>query len=573
MKIHFQALKIPPGRPANARMSVPKPTKHHKKIESMKIEQLKNTLLPATLLLAATGGLASCSDDWSEHYEQGTVSGSQPLSALLEGHAELSAFAGMVRQAGYGDLLSSPQTLTVFAPVNDALADIDTDDALAVRQTVENHIGRFSYPLSAASAQTKVRMLNGKRLDFAPASGGYALDGAPLAPGSELASNGLLHTLTRHAVYRPNFYEYVTAAGNCSRLRAFLDSYQKRLFDPEQSVEIDVDASGRPVYDSVFVNYNVLLQDERLGLADIQNEDSVYTMLIPDDNAWQAAYDRLHPAFKVTSGDYTPAEMDSIQDVQTQQAIVANLFVRGKVDPLAADSVVTTTGSVMKNLTELFANAVPVEMSNGTGYVVSALNYDNLATWSKPVGVEAEESDNYSFTLSTTSVYPRIVAADNAVQGISGNSYLEVTPVRTTAAPAVEFKLPEVLGGEDDGVAYNIYVVMVPGLVDGEESASDSTQMQFTLYYTAGGSRKQLARSATLETSGRELVRLEAFSGFRFPESDHYDRLREIGSNYAEPVYAKFSLSATTTSKSSDKTHTRNFRIDRIILEPVKIDN
>ncbi len=541
----------------------------------MKIEQLKNTFLPAALLLAAaSGSLASCSNEWEEHYEQGTVSGSRPLGELLQSNAELSTFADMVKRSGYDGLLSSSQTLTVFAPVNGALTDIDLTDPLAVRQTVENHIGRFSYPLSAASAETKVRMLNGKRLAFAPAADGYALDDAPLGATGDLASNGLLYTLTRHVAYRPNFYEYVTASANCSKLRAFLESYQERLFEPEQSVEIDVDASGRPVYDSVFVNYNTLLQDERLGLADIQNEDSLYTMLIPDDAAWQAAYDRLHPAFKVTSGDYTPAEMDSIQDVQTKLAIVGNLFVRGQVDPLAADSVVTTTGSVMKNLSELYGAATPVEMSNGLAYVVSALNYDNTATWSKPVSVEAEESDNYTFTTTTTSVYPRIVAGGNAVQGISGNSYLEVTPVRTTATPAVEFKLPEVLGGEDNGVAYNIYVVMVPGLVDGEEAASDSTQMQFTLYYYANGAaRKQLAKSATLETSGTQVVRLEAFSGFRFPESDHYDMLREIDRNYAEPEYGKFTLSATTTVKSSSKTHTRNFRIDRIILDPVKIDN
>lgn len=523
------------------------------------------------IFTTVSGSMMSCSDDWDSHYEGGIMSSSQSLLEVLQQKENLSTFAQMVKRSGYESLLASSQTFTVWAPMNEALSDIDLNDELAVRQTVENHVGRFSYPLSAASETTKVRMLNGKRLAFSSGMDGLTLDGALLVGSTDLANNGLLHTLKEHVLYRPNFYEYIAAQPNCSKLYNFLSTYQQRLFDVEHSIELDVDNMGRPVYDSVFVNYNVLLQDERLGLGDIQNEDSVYTMLIPDDEAWMAAYQLIYPAFKVNDGQLSQEQLDSIQDVQTQLAILENLFIRGQVDPSSADSVITTTGSVMKNVHDLFGNTVKVEMSNGTGYVCNRLNYDNTQTWSKPIVIEAEVSDNYEFQLNTTSVYPRLVAADNPVQGISGNSYLEVTPVRTTAAPAVEFKLPEVLSGEDEqGIAYNIYVVVVPALVEGENMASDSTKVQFTLYYNNGTRKTQLARSSELETSGSHLLKLEAFNEFRFPVSDYCDRLRSIESNYSEPEYGTFTLSATTTIKSSNKNYTRNFRIDCIILEPIK---
>ncbi|MCM1107706.1 MAG: fasciclin domain-containing protein [Clostridium sp.] len=537
----------------------------------MRFNKLKKTYLPVMLMLSgAYSCMVGCSDNWDDHYEQGMVSGSKSLMTLLDENDQLSLFAQMVRKSGYEQLLSSSQTLTVWAPVNDGLRDIDMNNDLMVKQTVENHIGRFSHPLSTASDETRVRMLNGKRLLFSNSADAYKLADAQLNQGSVLANNGLLYELGTHVVYRPNLYEYIASRPDCSMLYDFLNEYQEHYFDVDQSIELDVDANGRPVYDSVFVDRNILLQDKLLGLGDIANEDSVYTMLIPDNAAWQAAYTLMHPAFKVMDNELTDEQLDSVADIRTKLAIVNDLIVRGQVNPLAVDSVITTGKSVMKNLSELYGAAQQTEMSNGVAYVCNRLNYDNTQTWSKAINVEAELSDNYQFQLSSTSVFPRIVAADNPVQGISGNSYLEVTPVRTTAAPAVEFYLPDVLGGKDEGVTYNIHVVMVPALVEGEDMSSDSTKVQFTLYHNNGSKHEQLARSAEFETSGTRMVRLEAFKDFAFPVSDRDDMLNMIANNYSEAVLDRFTLSATTTIKSSNKNYTRNFRIDRIILEPIK---
>ena len=81
------------------------------------------------------------------------------------------------------------------------------------------------------------------------------------------------------------------------------------------------------------------------GIGWIHDEDSVYTMILPDNEAWDKAYEQVSPYFKVYNADEAVA--DSITKVQTVQAIVYGLTFGGRItDPGSADTMVTVTGYV-----------------------------------------------------------------------------------------------------------------------------------------------------------------------------------------------------------------------------------
>ena len=76
-------------------------------------------------LLSGAALFVSCNDEWDAHYD---LNGSVPqvsLMALLRNDASLSTFAQIVEKTGADSLLASNQTYTVWAPVNEALANVD----------------------------------------------------------------------------------------------------------------------------------------------------------------------------------------------------------------------------------------------------------------------------------------------------------------------------------------------------------------------------------------------------------------------------------------------------------------
>ena len=76
--------------------------------------------LTAALLSASALTVASCSDEWKEHYEEtGALSPSdQPtLFALVTTDQDLSQFARVLAHTGYDKVLASSQSLTLWAPV------------------------------------------------------------------------------------------------------------------------------------------------------------------------------------------------------------------------------------------------------------------------------------------------------------------------------------------------------------------------------------------------------------------------------------------------------------------------
>ncbi|MGI6224266.1 MAG: fasciclin domain-containing protein [Prevotella sp.] len=523
-------------------------------------------ILFLTVLVVA---FVSCSD-WDDHYSENSQSTDKGnLYEILSQNSNTSVFVSMLQEVGYDEVLSSTQTYTVFAPTNDALADVDLSNQALVKRIVLNHIARYSQPTSTDTTQG-VKMLNGKIYYY---DNSTSFSGSAILDANESASNGLVQVLGSQIPYAYNIYEYIQNNAQFSKLYNFIHQFDEVIFDQDNSEEIDVDDQGRPVYDSIMISYNRLLDHSLYGIGQIENEDSVYTMLLPNDTAWDAAYERIAPSFVCYDEDQTVA--DSLQDIRTCQAIVGDLIYRGShPQPDAEDSLTSTTNSVIHNPADLFAGADITKASNGYYASTDSLRYDNVETWNKEISVEAEVQEGRTYNNTLTTVYTRNVTSASLVSGVSEDSYIEVMPISASTNPVVIFDIPNVLAG-----AYNIYAVFLPTTVTGETEDLDSTRIAFSLSYL-NASGRQMTRNVRSSsnpnfiTSGTEIVKMPVLENFTFPVCNTTDRLWLMDENNDESdveVTTHLTVQTNVTAREfSSGKYSRSFRLDRIIFEPVK---
>jgi len=495
---------------------------------------------------------SSCNEDWNKYYVT-NQSGLQKenLYDLIRKDDALSKFKQLVEISGYSEILSASQTFTVWAPENGALGSIDLTDTALVRQTVANHISRFNYSTSTPAGQL-VRMISGKVYCFSDDSG-ISFGGCRLITNDKQAKNGILHTINQAIVYTENIYEYINNQPNTSELFRFVKAWEMERITGEGD-------------DQVRSFYNPLFLDKIYGLGNLFSEDSIFTMLVPTNAAWNAAYDRISTYFNVYNKNQDVA--DSIKKVQTSLAILSDLIYRGKItEPGQYSSIVSTSGSIINNVENLFQGATLIPVSNGIVYLTDEIRYNNTETWNKAIPVECENQLGRT-TGENTIIYTRVVDENSIIKDVSNKRYIEVQPKNTTAQPSVTFDIPDVLSGK-----YDIYAEFIPAIIEGENHQNDSTKLNFTLRYLATDGSLQTATSNNHLTSGREKSRIKIFEAFAFPVSDYYDRLWLMDkNNYIQNIVASTKLEIKTNVsviEFNTNRFTRKFRVDRIVFEPV----
>lgn len=518
---------------------------------------MKNTIKTVFLLavLFSSFMMYSCKDEWNGHYDRNQALPEQNLYELIKENSSLSKFARLIKVAGYDSLLISTQTFTVWAPDDEALAAVDETDTEQVRLLVSNHIARFNH--STAEPDSKIiRMINGKVYYYSHQNG-MSFGGSNLISKDQLAKNGILHTLDKQIVYAHNIFEYITTQSNTTKISSFISKYTMEIKE-EQG------------YDTITTSYNPLLESKLYGLGNIAAEDSVFTMIIPTDAAWDAAYERISPYFNVYNADAAIA--DSIKRTQTSLAIINDLIYRERINnPADYSTLTSTSGSLITDVNNLFAGTEQVNASNGIIYLTDEVRYDNTETWNKPIFVECEDQEGRQ-TGSYTSIYTRTVDVGSVITDVSGNRYIEVQPTNTSAQPYVVFDIPGVLSGK-----YDIYADFIPAVIDGESFANDSTKLSFRITYMNALGKSQDKGPITSDdfvTSGTQKRRIQIASGFEFPISNYYDRLWLLDADNSvqwQEVTTKIRISTNVTSKQvNDNIFTRRFRVDRIVFEPVR---
>ncbi len=517
-------------------------------------------------ILLALALLVACSDEWDSHYDRSSAISDKTVYELIKADPSLSRFAAMIDTIGYAETLNTTQTYTIWAPVNEALENIDLDNKDEVRRTVLNHFSRFNIS-SATPATQGVRMYNNKIYYFE----GNKFAGITLRESDIIASNGVLHIMQEAIPYSYNLKEYIDVHEHTSSIAAFLARFDEVIFDQESSTPIDVNENGATVYDSVKIEYNRIFKHPVYGLGAIYDEDSTFTMLIPDNDAWTKAYERISPFFKVYNSDTAIA--DSIQDVQTSLAIINDLIYRQSIEDVSSvDILESTSGSEISDVSALFSGAEKIKASNGVAYLASELNYNNVETWNKPIVVEAEVTSTRKPAAGTT-IYTRTVSAENRFFNDIGESqYIEILPQTTAAQPGATFSVPNVLSGK-----YDIYATFVPASIDDEGITNDSTRVQFTLsYIDAGGKKKSKTfNDKSFITSPTQMTTIKVTEGFEFPISNYYDNLWLMDEqNDVESMVINTTILVKTNvsvSEFNKNLMTRRFRIDKIIFVPVQL--
>jgi len=523
--------------------------------------------------------LFSCKDDWNNYYNNAGSPSNANLYELIKQNDQLSKFARLIEISGYDKMLSASQTYTVWAPDNENLSSIDTNtiDSIQARLIVENQIARFNNPTSVPLGKS-IRMINKKIYSYSD-EGGISFGGELLIEKNIIANNGLLHTTNGLIPYFQNLYEFIIANASTSSIAGFISLFHENKFDEALSIPINTE-NGMIIYDSITTPYNRLFEYPGMGLGAINNEDSIYTMLVPTNAAWKAAYERIAPYFKVYNKNQLYA--DSVSNVQTSLAIVNNLIFRGRIpDPSAVDSLISTyttfmyynlgQKTVIHDVKNLFGGSEKTTASNGLIYLTDNLRLNNVETWNPPIVIEAENTSG-RLTGSNTTISPRIITINSPVQDVSGGRYISISPTNSSSQASVTFSIPDVLSCK-----YNIYVDIIPSIDDNNVFTNDSTMLTFNLSYMGSdGTLKTATASNSSEytTSGTQKVRMKIFSEFEFPVSNYVDQLWYMNpQNKPESLVTTTTLtirSNVTTQQVTSTLYSRRFSIDDITFEPIQ---
>lgn len=469
---------------------------------------------------------SSCVNDvWQQHYDNtGTTLSNQSLTDLIKVRSDLTDFKRMLELTGYDAVLNADQTYTVWAPVNSAFDQITINwsDTASLSEIVRNHIARFNYPTAGFNTTSlkKVYMLSGKFVPFDKGITGFTFGSFTMDTTNILAKNGILHVLNGFVPYSSNVWESLGRIAGLDSVYAYLNPLGSTPF------------------------------------GDINNEDSVYTALLPNNEAWIRSYNTIMPYFNclpAATRDSSVAKQRRL----TQNAIMQDAFFKANIsDPslYAGDSILNTSNHWFTNFPRLFEGATPYKASNGYVWVSDSLRNTATESWHREIRVEAENS-SLGRTSQNANVYWR--SSEGTGFPCSNNRYVVVAPTTPNEISQVfvTFPIPNTLSSK-----YKIYCVFAPAAIS--EIKQLPCLVNFYLEYVkSDGTTFWIATPilTNVLTSGTEMSKIFV-KEMSFPFCNIGDNIGDI----------TVKLRVRTMAKESQSTiYSRTLFIDCIILEPV----
>ena len=416
-----------------------------------------------------------------------------------------------------------------------------------------------------------------------------------------------MHTLRRDAKFYPNLYEYFSQSEGIDSLTNYVKSYEYTYLDADQSVVGPI-VNGKQTYiDSVMVTYNTLTNSLR---AELDDEDSTYTMLLPTDEAWNKAYSTVSSTLKYITSlkcqyyasdgslksdravSYTSDYLTYLRDSLTKRQLVRNLIYSNndyynqwlEGNGTFMDTVRTTNGTKLSMPKPTFEDGLvkKIQMSNGIGRLVDTLAFKPWETYLSSI-VLAGTSSDYRPTMTSTAAASRVtdVTVSNPdrsmvdLTGTNGGSttlrYAQLEPlVARTSRPAITYYLPNV-----KSAAYNIYCVLAPASVNLDDSLTEVRPylINFALNYcdANGVLRTVDLGSHSNDTSKVDTVYVGthtfpvSYYGLSTSNVDYYPNLK------LTTPYSFTQIDSKTRKKYWD-TYARDYRIVAVILRPVERD-
>ena len=484
--------------------------------------------------------LSSCSDysDYNSVPSAGDAPGANStLWENISNDSQLTKFTALARKCNFSEVLNSARFYTVWAPIDAAISDAEynrlmaCDSATIVRQFMQQHMTEYNYPISAALDSMTVITINSKHHPFTQAS----FDGYPYDVTNLPATNGVVHKIKGLSEFYNNLYENIDDLEGCDSLKNYIQKYDEYYLDVNASV-IGPLRDGKQTYlDSVMKKRNNVIRE--IMRADLEDEDSTYCMIIPNDKAWKGAYTAINPCYnyipKLDYMDLTKktsvassttathgkadkaAEADTeLQDSLTCRNIVSNLvfsdcyqrnwplFDNGYFAP--ADTAYSTSRSYLTDMQAVLDHTLAAdEMSNGMTRTVDSLTFRSWQTYNPVIAtaypdatLKVSKLTTHSIPLDSlkgrdslfahvpkmfmqwlkpaTSRFFQYVAVDSA--NIDG----------TTGKPEFDFALRGVRSA-----TYHIYVVTVPAQVETPLADVKPYYLRFYLSWTDANNKQQ----------------------------------------------------------------------------------
>lgn len=473
-------------------------------------------------------GFQSCSD-WDDHYGIETSPESTAEKTLWEKISNdntLSNFATLLQKVNYDQVLNGNQTYTVWAPKNGTY-DFDTynamSDSLLKAEFLNNHIAR-GYHRATGSVEERVHLLNKKVMDF-KGNGDYTFGNIPMDSLNILGKNGMIHYLDSYMDFRPNFYELLLRNPNTTSLAQIFKENMKKELDKENSIEGPMKDGDITYLDSVMIESNKLF--DALN-ADLTTEDSTYTMIVPTDKAWTAAYNKVSSYYKYpkTIQSFTiennekgeleynksgikTINADSLKEYYATHAIlepltyshtVNKVFQRGDKPAEALDSIRSTSGNVICNTlnyqgtrrlvndaTDLFVGAQKQVVSNGNAWITDTIRLKPWDSWCPIIHLRAQNG-TYQAGVEKVSLAQNVTVSDdkrnpNVKGSMHSTAYYQIVS-NAGSIPEVYFYIPEMWS-----TSYAVYLTMVPANITDEEAEVEPQILQIRQFQntTTGG--------------------------------------------------------------------------------------
>ena len=204
-------------------------------------------------MLASLFAAASCEDnEMGLKVTPETPYADKTLYEVLNGQEDLTSFMEVLNACGAhcaDSLFNGSRVYTVWAPVNEAMADIkdellqkiaDGQREEVFKTFIKAHVANHLRPANGLLEEgNRVMMLNDKKTNFEGSYGeGYTFDGKQVVAANIRAWNGVLHKLNSAAEYKYNIWEFfalssepVEGGYRFDSVANYLYSFNDSIFD------------------------------------------------------------------------------------------------------------------------------------------------------------------------------------------------------------------------------------------------------------------------------------------------------------------------------------------------------
>jgi len=304
------------------------------------------------LVSMLTVTLFSCSDPWSDRESNGDENLNSTLTEAITNTSQTSKFAELLTKTGYDKILSASKTYTVFAPSNEAIAQLDAailNNPEALSAFVANHVTLTSYSSVRSEETVQIKMLSDKYLTF---KGNNLISDATIVSADHYAKNGVFHIINHILIPQKNIWEYIKSQTASSSMSNYLVSLNElNIYDSD--IIAKENAVPGAFADSLS---NSFLKN----VYNVNNEKNSYTLFLIEDEGYDAEVEKLRPYLNKPTVDLTTtySRYFTVRDMVFPKAY--------KLNELPNELITRFGAKVTIDKTQIIGE--PIVLSNGIVY-------------------------------------------------------------------------------------------------------------------------------------------------------------------------------------------------------------